>query len=307
MIKRLGIIYHSSLEDERSGFVEHSRKIYDEVIIIYPQKVVYEYQRESTEPLIWMEGISLNNLSMVYFLEYEGCTNQQVFLLLSNLEKEGCPLSTSVQRFANCYSGVADNIGKCHELLQTEDSGTRTISYVIPDEHSIDQILERAQHNQDFPLIYKPINGLGGRGIIKLNSIEQARNHIAGKFKSGAQIVLLERFMMFAREWRVYIADGQTLCAYEKTGLPNKITRNLSRGGSMHPVGSDFAQVQAFVDLALPADCQLGLYGVDIGLTKRGQYHLIEINTIFLYRHVFEVTRVDLPLVAVNALFKRAR
>ncbi|MEP5102967.1 MAG: hypothetical protein ABJQ84_00030, partial [Ekhidna sp.] len=103
--KRLGIIYHSSLEDERQGFLEHSRELYDEIVIIRPEKVIYEYKRDSTIPEMHIEDISLNNLSMVYFLEYSDCTPQQVLLLLNNLHKERCPMSTNVERFANCYSG----------------------------------------------------------------------------------------------------------------------------------------------------------------------------------------------------------
>ncbi|MEP1033622.1 hypothetical protein [Ekhidna sp.] len=305
--KRLGIIYHSSIEDERRGFLEHSKELYDEIVIIRPERVIYEYKRDSTVPEMHIEDNSLNNLSMVYFLEYSGCSPQQVLLLLNNLRKEGCPMSTNVERFANCYSGVTDNLGKCYELLQSKFDNVRTPSYVIHYKNLVDQTLKIAIENGHFPLVFKPVNGLGGMGIRKLDSPQEAKTYIISQFDSGNRLVLLEQFIKFEREWRVYIADNQIICAYERVGLPYQITKNLSRGGKMKLIDSDFDLVRDFILEALPLDCQLGLYGVDIGFSSRGEFHLIEINTIFLYRNVWELTKVDIPFEATRILYRRAR
>ncbi|MBL6445757.1 ATP-grasp domain-containing protein [Fulvivirga sp. 29W222] len=307
MKKRLGIIYHSSIFDERRGFIEHSRSLYDEIIIIHPERVIYEYRRDSVYPLMWMDGVSLNDLSMVYFLEYGDCTAQQLLLLLGNLEKDGCPLSTGLERFVHCYNGITDNIGKCYELLQTKGSNVRTNSYLIHSRAMVDETLAMAEKNGDFPLLNKPINGLGGMGIQKLKTLTQARQFILENFDEGERIILLERFIRFVKEWRVYIADNNIICAYEKHAGDNRLLKNLSRGGKMMPIEEDFEYVEEFLLKALPQDCRLGLYGIDVGLSESNHYHLIEINTVFLYRNVLEVTHVDLPRQAVQILAERAR
>jgi ribosomal protein S6--L-glutamate ligase len=129
------------------------------------------------------------------------------------------------------------------------------------------------------PLVIKPLDGTGGRGVHKAADVAEAvafiqeRDEVAWAASPWYDIVA---------EYRAVVLDGEVLLAYEKTEpveLHNLRFYNLGMGAVAQDIASQ-AQREAVVVMALQACVQLGLRlaAVDIVRLATGELLVLEVN-----------------------------
>ncbi len=273
---------------------------YDEVIHINPLKVNYIYSRDSTQPRILYKNIILNNISMLYILTMPPHTRKSVTLLLSALKSIGCPISDHYGRFTE------DGMGKGYELSLMQSTCTNTTSLVINSFAVAKDILFASDVRHLYPLVTKPIHGSKGNGVSILNSPELAISWLEKYFTKSNNFIILEQYISFIKEWRVYIVDKYIICSYLKVPKKGNFVANLNHGGKMMK-SENMELIYEYILDNLPTVYNFGIYGVDIGLSKDNDLHIIEVNRCPGVIGVEEITGVNFQYEANEILFKRAR
>ena len=291
----LGIISNG-----HTGYHVEALKFYDDVIHIDPLKINYIYSREKTEPDILYFDKKLNDLSMLYILTMPPHTKKSVSLLLRALMSTGCPISDSFSRFTE------DNMGKGYELSLMQSTYTNTTSLVINSFEEGRKLLSSSLIQPLFPLVTKPIHGSKGNGIHLLKDYSSAEQWLKKYFRQSNNFIILEQFIEFIKEWRVYIVDRHIVASYLKVKKPGEFIANLGYGGGMAKA-ENMEKVYEFILMNLPSVYDFGIYGVDIALSKQNALHIIEVNRCPGLIGVQALTGVNVQYEANKILFKRAR
>jgi poly-gamma-glutamate capsule biosynthesis protein CapA/YwtB (metallophosphatase superfamily) len=297
MGKAVAGIVRSDWSYNESRYYIEALNFYDEVIYVDPLKVTYALDRDDRSLRIHYEGYSLNELSMLYTF---GKRNE-ILLLVKCLQMCGCPTSDPYHLISR------ESLAKLNDLLGLALSGIGTSAYVLV---SLDAAVTyiRSLEEQCFPLLRKPIDGNKGRGIKKLGNREEALRVCRAHFKQSNDPLLLEKFMEYRQEYRVYIVDGVPVEAYEKTKKQGAVVSNLHQGGTVVAVESELKkELFGRVTKWLQNKFQTGIYGLDLAVTDRGDTHVIEINRTPGFTGLNRLGLLNLPRYAHEVIHKRAR
>lgn len=126
--------------------------------------------------------------------------------------------------------------------------------------------------------ILKNIRGQGGKGVIRINGRESLEDIVQTRFLMGDQRYLLQPFYPVKKEYRLFYADDQPICALEKTAEQANQKLNLANAHfnqiELEELPSEIKKHQSTMG-KLP----LFFYSVDWILTDTDQYFLLETNT----------------------------
>lgn len=293
----LGIISRQGKNSYASYYEREAYNFYDEVLYIDPREVEYTVRRGDLTPEIVYEGRSLNDLSMAYVLSPPPGTWKLTILLVKYLMAAGCPISDTFEMFRR------DGIGKAYEALASQKN-VGTTCYLATSLSSGTKIIEKLT-SADFPLVTKPVYGHHGKGIAKVDTADEAKKYLQQHFKKTTDFLILEKFITYTKEWRVYIVDGTIVGSYGKSASPGSFIANLHQGAQTLP-SEPMDEVYAFIESHLPEQCTRGIYGLDVGLSATGEIHVIETNRCPGWKGL-RGTGINFPYEANRILFNRAR
>ncbi|MHB8788770.1 MAG: ATP-grasp domain-containing protein [Desulfobulbaceae bacterium] len=297
MTNVLGIISRQGKDSYASYYEREAYDFYDEVLYIDPREVEYTVRRGDKMPEIVYEGRSLNNLSMAYVLSPPPGTWKLTILLVKYLMAAGCPVSDTFDMFRR------DGIGKAYEALASQKY-VGTTCYLATSLSSGTKIIEKLT-SADFPLVTKPVYGHHGKGIAKVDTADEAKKYLQQHFKKTKDFLILEKFITYTKEWRVYVVDGTIVGSYGKSASPGSFIANLHQGAQTLP-SEPMDEVYAFIESHLPEQCARGIYGLDVGLSATGEIHVIETNRCPGWKGL-RGTGINFPYEANRILFNRAR
>lgn len=293
----LGIISNKGEGSYASFYERESYDFYDEVLYLDPRNVEYTIRREDEMPELVCDGRKLINLSMVYVLSPPVGTWKLTTLLVKYLMATGCPISDSFDMFRR------DGIGKAYEALSAQKH-VGTTCYITSSLASGTKLVENL-NAEDFPLVTKPVYGQHGKGITKVDNAQNAIQYLQQHFKKSKDFLILEKFISYTKEWRIYVVDGIIVGSYGKSASSGSFIANLHQGAQIHPSES-MDDVYEFIKGHLPEQCTTGIYGLDVGLSSTGDIHLIETNRCPGWRGL-KGTGINFPYEANKILFRRAR
>lgn len=293
----LGIISRRGKDSYASYYEREASDFYDEVLYIDPRNVEYTVRRGEEAPEISYDGRVLNNLSMVYVLSPPEGTWKLTILLVKYLMAAGCPISDTFEMFRR------DGIGKAYEALASQKN-VGTTCYIATSLSSGTKIVEKL-NAEDFPLVTKPVYGHHGKGISKVDNAREALQHLEQHFRKSENFLILEKFVTFTKEWRVYVVDGIIVGSYGKSASPGSFIANLHQGAKTCPSES-MENVYEFIASHLPEQCRRGIYGLDVGLSSSGGIHVIETNRCPGWKGL-RGSGINFPHEANRILFTRAR
>lgn len=297
MGKAVAGIVRSDWSYNESRYYIEALNFYDEVIYVDPLKVTYTLDRYDRSLLIQYEGYLLNDLSMLYTFGYRN----EILLLVKCLQMCGCPTSDPYHLISR------ESLGKLNDLLGLVLSGIGTSAHILA---SLDAAVTYIENLDDqfFPLLRKPVAGNKGRGIKKLENREEALRVCRAHFKQSMDPLLLEKFMEYRQEYRVYVVDGVPVEAYEKIKKQGTVVSNLHQGGTVLAVESELKkELFARVSEWLQDKFQMGIYGLDLAVTDRGDTHVIEINRTPGFTGLNRLGLLNLPRYAHEVIHRRSR
>ena len=254
--------------EKRCLYIE-AMKRFDLVILVDPRAVTHQFVRGEARPRIMLERRDISSLNTLLVRSTAG-REAATGVLVRSLSLCGCDIFDPIERFS---------VGKASKLLTTIsrfEKGLGTSTYISFGQQEAKTLVEQLGNEGKFPLVAKPGVGKLGRDIYVLETTETAMRYIEDYFDQQEYVqdpFLLQELVLFTREYRVLMVDGQALGAVEKIKLPDKLAANAAQGATF--VAAELPQA---IMTALASVSSEGVIGVDIGQDQHGDVHIIEEN-----------------------------
>ncbi|MFH2123395.1 MAG: CapA family protein [Pseudomonadota bacterium] len=272
---------------------------YEEVIFIDPSRVTYTLDLSKKIILITQEGVLLNDLAMAYTFGRK----DETLLLVKCLELCGCPISDPYHAISR------DCMGKITDSLNMFAAGVGTTSHILTSLALAEEYINNLSANY-FPLLNKPVSGNKGKGIVSLNTPQEAIEFCASHFRKSDIFLFFEQLMNYTHEFRVYVVDGCCIEAYEKVreGNSKAIVMNLHQGARAMKIEEAVKQqIFQYIQQCLPERYHTGIFGIDLAMAVDGQWHIIEINRTPGFTGLSTLGLLNFPRYVHKILHKRSR
>jgi ribosomal protein S6--L-glutamate ligase len=150
-------------------------------------------------------------------------------------------------------------------------------------------------------VIVKPLFGSEGRGLVRITDPEIAWRTFRTLERLQSVIYVQQFIPHEGWDLRVFVLDGEVLTAMRRRAAKDWRT-NIAQGGAGEPV--DIAPEVS--DLALRAAAVVGTTaaGVDLLLSRSGQWFVLEVNAVPGWRRLAAVTQVDIARAMIQSVVK---
>ncbi|MEL7608915.1 MAG: RimK family alpha-L-glutamate ligase [Bacillota bacterium] len=141
-------------------------------------------------------------------------------------------------------------------------------------------------------VVYKPLFGSCGKGMLRLTDADSARAAFEGLERAGAMLYVQKFIPCSNRDIRVFVLGGRVIASMMRTG--ESWRANFSLGGKVQPYGlSAYEEV-----LALGAAHAVGadIAGVDLLPADDGSLYVSEVNGSPGWEGLSQVAKADIPL-----------
>lgn len=281
---------------ETNALCKEGALLYDDVILIDPQKVAYKFIRGHSKPEVIFAGKDISNLSTLIVRRTMGKENS-ISLLIHSLSLCGCDVLEPVWRFH------PNRISKLLGTVARFKKGVGTTTFLVFDVESALNLLRDLDEEGYFPLLVKPIAGKQGEGITILSDVSEAIKYARAFFDSRIdpdEPLFLQQFVKFKEEYRVFVIYGRVLGVVKKIRGSNKIPANAAQGATFINVNNPI-----IAEFALQHVNRESILGVDVAIGPDGECHIIESNRAPLWYHFEGVTGINVGKEIVKHAIKR--
>ncbi|TMP37797.1 ATP-grasp domain-containing protein [Pseudoalteromonas rubra] len=206
------------------------------------------------------------------FLSYNAGQQTQFQVYLYQALSQAIPTLNNYEAFA-----LAEDKFRTSHLLNSQ--GICTADYRLCHKNDMDG-LKQALRDFGGKLIYKPTDGWGGVGIVKIDSEQALDMLLPFLSRTDLRYFYVERFIDYDNtDYRIDVVDGKFVGCYGRKAPKDDWKTNITSGGSVFVREPD----DEVVDLAIRAANTLGLEiaGVDLIYDReREEYVVLEVNTI---------------------------
>lgn len=215
-------------------------------------------------------GVAMEQLDA--FLSYNAGQQTQYQLYLYQVLSQTIP---TLNNF-NAFSLAEDKFRTAHLL---SSHGIATADYRLCHKNDIGG-LKAAIRDFGGKLVYKPTDGWGGVGIVKIDSEQALDMLLPFLSRTDLRYFYVERFINYDNtDYRIDIVDGKCVGCYGRKAPKDDWKTNITSGGSVFIREPG----QEVIDLAIKATQLLGLEiaGVDLIYDRdKEEYVVLEVNTI---------------------------
>ncbi|WP_440056549.1 ATP-grasp domain-containing protein (plasmid) [Pseudoalteromonas sp. T1lg65] len=219
---------------------------------------------------IMCNGVVMEELDA--FLSYNAGQQTQFQLYLYQVLSRTIP---TLNNF-NAFSLAEDKFRTSHLL---SSHGICTADYRLCHKNDMDG-LKSAIRDFGGKLVYKPTDGWGGVGIVKIDGEQALDMLLPFLSRTDLRYFYVERFINYDNtDYRIDVVDGKFVGCYGRKAPKDDWKTNITSGGSVFVREPN----QEVVDLAIQAAniLDLEIAGVDLIYDReREQYVVLEVNTI---------------------------
>lgn len=219
---------------------------------------------------IFCNGIMMNELDL--FFSYNAGQQSQYQVYLYQALSETVPIINNYASFAL----TEDKFRTTHILKQ---HGIATTDHIVCNKNNIQDLKEHLAF-WGGKAICKPVDGWGGRGIIKLESERDIDLLMPYISQQNAPQFYLERVIEndFS-DYRIDIVDGKFIACYGRKAAKGQWKTNVTSGGSVITREANDAVVKLALDAAKATGLEIA--GVDIIYdVEHEKYVVLEVNGI---------------------------
>lgn len=226
----------------------------------------------AVEPVGRRDLARLANFDGLFIRETTSLSNH-TYRFARRAEQEGMPVIDDPRSMIRCTNKVYLN-----ELMEKN-------GIAVPPTMMIGGMedLERVADTLGFPLVLKSPDSAFSRGVCKVDD-RAALATMAARWLKGSDILIAQKFMPTAYDWRIGVLDGRPLFAvqYKMARRHWQIVKH-DTGGKPLEGGSRAVQLGAAPPLVLDTGLRAarligeGFYGVDLKETGEGVF-VIEVN-----------------------------
>jgi glutathione synthase/RimK-type ligase-like ATP-grasp enzyme len=249
--------------------MEEGRKLYHEVVLINPAKLVFIFCHPQRIPVVMTENNELSRLSTLIIRKTNGY-EEPLSLLAKTLMQNGCDLLDPPERFSGSPAG------KLMESLKGFIGRYSPDTSITFNRDDALRLAGRMNSESRFPLIGKPNRGSRGENVCLLRTLEEAILYIENFFsieKYSRSALILQAFIRVKKEYRLIVMDGQCLGMAEKIVKEGQIAHNAAMGGQF--IAAHDEEVIAFT---LQHTSRKGILGADVIRDTSGRLFLLEAN-----------------------------
>ncbi|MBU0665079.1 MAG: CapA family protein [Proteobacteria bacterium] len=283
-----GILHSSWTQYELAYYIE-ALAYYDEVIFIDPSRVTYRIDAGSSRITVDYLGRSLDNLSIVYTLEY----GDKATLLARVLSRLGCEISDSLGAMGSDDFAL---LGISPKGDETHIGATR---HIISSLAVAGPYLEKLDTG-DFPLLYNPPGKRNSGATVELLNSEAALRWCEKYFTKTSKLLCLEQPLPAEKSWRVLIVDAEVIACYECRLERTSGTQEYLKVEPL--VAAELAQV---INDNLPRHFQKGVYGVDVVTGVDGDHRLAAIKRRPAFGDLRRLYNLNFPALVHSRLSQR--
>ncbi len=167
--------------------------------------------------------------------------------------------------------------GKTKIYTALNDDGLGTITPITHITRNVEEIIKIVQNSKEEGMILKPLDGMGGKGVLKLNkSMISNLRVILDYYLDDGNYIILQDFIKGAEkgDTRVLLLDGKPIGAIKRIPAQGEHRSNLSAGGRME-IAKVTPEIEKICTFIAPKLMEDGLFfcGLDIISDQ-----LVEIN-----------------------------
>ncbi|RXJ71147.1 hypothetical protein CS022_21650 [Veronia nyctiphanis] len=215
-------------------------------------------------------GVSMDELDA--FLSYNAGEQTPYQRYLYQMVSHVTPTINNFDSFA-----IAEDKFQTSHLLNLHGVTTPDYRLVGRDDY---EGLKQAMTDFGGKMIYKPVDGWGGSGIVKIEGENALKTVLPFIEQTELRYFYLEKFVTYDNtDYRIDIVDGKFVGCYGRKAPKGEWKTNITSGGSVFVREPD----QEVIELAIKSAKILGLEiaGVDIIYDQeREEYVVLEVNTI---------------------------
>jgi glutathione synthase/RimK-type ligase-like ATP-grasp enzyme len=288
--------YVDELNYEKRRLHDEAAARYDRVLLVDPGAVTYSFVRGRAKPGIVHGDEDISTLTTLV-VRSTGGRETATAILVRALKLCGCDVLDPVERFP---------VGRASKLLTTLgrfQSGAGTSTYVGFSREGAARLLHGLAAEGKFPLVIKPASGKKGRGVHLVEDVADGMlrldEHFGFSDYADDPFFLQDR-IVFEKEYRILVVDGEALGVVEKMGQPGEIAANAAQGAR-------FVSVDAphLVEAALPNVSSEGILGVDVAVDTAGDVHVIEANRAPEWEAFERATGLNVARLVIDRAIRR--
>lgn len=215
-------------------------------------------------------GVNMENLDLYFSYNAGQQTNYQVYLY--QMLNYSVPCVNSFEAFE-----LTEDKFKTSHLLNRH--GITTADYQLCHSENL-QSAREILCSWGGKAVFKPTNGWGGKGLVKLESVAALNEFLSLLNHQHQGHFYLEKFIDYDNtDFRIDLVDGEFVSCYGRKAQPNQWKTNISSGGSiMMREAND--EVVALATRAAKVT-GLDIAGVDLIYDReRERYLVLEVNGI---------------------------
>ena len=251
---------------EARHLIRAGRETYGNVLLINPFLISVELPRGSDTPRLLHEGALLPAIDS---------------LIVRSTHKLGDSLSATVRslRLLGCdildrLASKASRGSKLTTSISRFKMGVGSSTFLAFSREGALDLAGRLGDADRFPLITKPIDGRGRKGVLRLDTPDDLGRHVRTFYRRKSRAtLLLQSFEEFTSEFRVMLFFGQPLGIARKIPAEGAVAANAAQGGTFVPADRPDAVCYAVENVD-----SVGILGVDVGETGDGEFRIIEAN-----------------------------
>ncbi|MBA2662770.1 MAG: RimK family alpha-L-glutamate ligase [Bradymonadaceae bacterium] len=243
---------------------ESGRKRGHDMRIINPLQCILSASSEGL--LLQSDGLPLNDFDCV-IPRIGASMTQHGIALLAHFELT----RTFVLNSSTAIALSRDKLRTLQYLAASNVPVPATVA--VHSSETIDAALQRVGS----PVIIKLLSGTQGIGVIKAESIDQARSTVETLWSLGEDC-LIQRYIAESRghDVRVFVVAGKVVAAMNRQASEGEFRSNLHRGGTSSP--ANLSARESEVALRATEILGLSVAGVDMLITPDGPL-VIEVNS----------------------------
>ncbi len=128
-----------------------------------------------------------------------------------------------------------------------------------------------------FPVIVKPVDGMGGAGILKADGETDISNELEELLTPKRGLLIQEFIPPEGRvDYRILVIGDQVAGAMKLSPKPGEFRSNINQNGSAYKTGLDPSLIKMAIDCTKA--CKLDIAGIDLVVDKNGRLRILEVN-----------------------------
>ena len=215
-------------------------------------------------------GVNMENLSA--FFSYNAGEQSKFQLYMYQALNQSIPTLNNYDAF----SLTEDKFLTAHVLNQ---AGIRTADYRMFNRDDI-ALLKKTVHDWEGKVVYKPTDGWGGNGLVKIEDQRSLDVLIPFLNRIGMENFYLEKFINYNNtDWRVDIVDGEFIGCYGRSAPKEDWKTNITSGGSIIMREPNDKVIELAIEAAKVTGLEIA--GVDLLYDlDTEEYIVLEVNGI---------------------------